>query len=84
MEIENYKDLVTRPTTFTFFATLPGKQNEDYYKVRYESSQFPLILMRIYSWISKPHRLTMFKEEGLWKRLFALVVSFKEMEVYSE
>ena len=41
MEIENYKDLVTRPTTFTFFATLPGKKNEDYYKVRYESSQFP-------------------------------------------
>ena len=41
VEIENYKDLVTRPTTFTFFATLPGKQNEDYYKVRYESSQSP-------------------------------------------
>ena len=41
MEIENYKDLVTRPTTFTFFATLPGKKNEDYYKVRYETSQFP-------------------------------------------
>ena len=41
MEIENYKDLVTRPTTFTFFETLPGKQNEDYYKVRYESSQSP-------------------------------------------
>ena len=41
MEIENYKDLVTQPTTFTFFQTLQGKQNENYFNVKYKSSQSP-------------------------------------------
>ena len=39
VEIENYKDLVTQPTNFIFFSDAQGKQNEDYFYVRYKSSQ---------------------------------------------
>ena len=36
IKLRTKKDLVSQPTTFTFFQTEEGKQTENYYEVKYK------------------------------------------------